>query len=208
MQSDKVDEKLLRIIALAKHGYAGEKSAALAMVRRICAKENLDFDEVMGYDEHAQYHEYELHINWRGPLEQQLLAQVCYRFALTDKEPHLRYNKYHHFFVYKTTAVKHLETVNAATIYLRAYRKEKKKMEQLVLSAFVNKNRLFPDEEVAEDLARQRAELQSGDPEFDAKARHDDIMDNANSMRRAMMLESLMMGMDNVTVHKSIGEGR
>ncbi len=207
MQSDKVDDKLLKIIALAKFGIAGEKTMAIRMVKKICERENLDFDEVMGYDELAALHDYELKIHWKGADEEQLLAQVCFHFALTHQHPYLKFNKWRHVFMYKTTAAKHLETVNAATIYLRAYRKEKKKMAEIILAAFVNKNRLFADDEVSEDLARQLAELKSGDPEADAKALHDDIMDHAKKMQRAMMLESMMMGMDNVEIRKSIGGG-
>lgn len=126
---DKVNDKLLKVIALAKHGVGGERTAAIATAKRICATHGLDYDEVMGSAETAKIHEYTLDIKWRNKLEEDMLAQVCLKFACTPENPDLFFNSYRKVFIYNTTAAKHLETINAASVYLHQFRKERKNPE-------------------------------------------------------------------------------
>ena len=43
----KLDERSLRIVALARSGVGGEKENARRILRQICEKKHLDFDKVL-----------------------------------------------------------------------------------------------------------------------------------------------------------------
>lgn len=43
----KLDERSLRIVALARSGVGGEKENAQRILRQICEKKHLDFDQVL-----------------------------------------------------------------------------------------------------------------------------------------------------------------
>jgi len=197
---DKINDKLLKVIALAKQGVGGEKTAAIATVKRICQTHGLDYDEVMGAADHAQVREYVLDIKWRNKLEEDMLAQVCLKFACTPEHPDLFYNTYRKVYIYNTTAAKHLETINAASVYLHQFRKERKKLEQAILGAFCQKHRLYPTE--ATYNARHPEDAKRiGDGKLDVDAEFKKI----EEARRRMALAE---GMDDVSLHKSIGAGK
>lgn len=193
---DKINDKLLKVIALAKQGVGGEKTAAIATVKRICQTHGLDYDEVMGAAETAQVKEFVLDLKWRNKLEEDLLAQICLKFACTPEHPDLFYNTYRKVYIYNTTAAKHLETINAASVYLHQFRKERKKLEQSLLGAYCQKHRLYPTE--ATYNARHPEEAKRiGDGELDVDAEFKKI----EEARRRMALAE---GMDDVSLHKSI----
>ncbi len=197
---DKINDKLLKVIALAKQGVGGEKTAAIAIVKRICKTHGLDYDEVMGAADHAQVREYVLDIKWRNKLEEDMLAQVCLKFACTPEHPDLFFKTYRKVFIYNTTAAKHLETINAASVYLHQFRKERKKLEQAILGAFCQKHSLYPTE--ATYNARHPEDAKRiGDGELDVDAEFKKI----EEARRRMALAE---GMDDVSLHKSIGSGK
>lgn len=135
-----IDDKLLKIVALARQGIGGEKTAAIRLVKRICEKQGLDFDDVMRA---TDYREYDLHIATRNNLEVEIMAQVMFKFALSDEHPGLQYNRRAKIFFYTCTPSMHIETSNAASVYLAAYRKEVKKYALQVQEAFVAKHQLY-----------------------------------------------------------------
>lgn len=196
-----INDKLLKVIALAKQGIGGEKTAAIATVKRICKTHGLDYDEVMGAAETAQIKEFVLDIKWRNKMEEDMLAQVCLKFACTPDNPDLFYNQYRKVYIYNTTAAKHLETINAASVYLHQFRKERKKLEQALLGAFCQKHRLYPTEETYNARHPEQAkQIGDGDSKIDVDAEFKKI----EEARRRMALAE---GMDDVNLHKSIGSG-
>lgn len=182
-----IDPKLTKIIALAREGIGGEKTAAIKAVRRICEREGLDFDDVMNASDERDY---VLEIGWKTNAERDILGQVCFRFAITEQHPNVKINHKARVFLYTTTPSKHIETVNAAAIYLRAFRKERKRMEQELIEAYVIKHRLFAA--VSDDSNKSDKPPRERDP------------------MRDLRLEAMMMGMDNVQVQKTIegGDGK
>lgn len=199
----KINDRLLKVIALAKQGVGGEKTAAIATVKRICQTHGLDYDEVMGAAETAQIREYTLDLKWRNKTELDMLAQVCLKFACTPEHPDLFQNTYRKTLFYNTTAAKHLETINAASVYLHQFRKERKKIEEALLGAFCQKHSLYPTE--ATYAARHPEEyakrIGDGDEKLDVDAEFKKI----EEARRRMALAE---GMDDVSLHKSIGSGK
>lgn len=158
------EEKLKKIVQLAKHGDGGEKESALRLVRKICAKNDLDFDEVMS--EAPTVHEFSL--TCRGKAEAIVLTQTIYKFAFRNFNEGSwwrRGNKTRLYF--ETTTEKYIDTMTAWDILRKQMRKESEK----VALAMVYKHELFyqprPDEmeEVAKALRNSKTS-----PEQYAKA--------------------------------------
>ena len=179
-----IDPKLTRIIALARQGIGGEKENALRMVQSICDREGLDFDDVMSATDNR---EYMLEIKIKNELEMQIVAQVCFKFALTEQHHDLKVNKKARVFFYTTTPSKHIETLNAASVYLIAFRKERKKFENELAEAFIHKHSIY-GEKYSDD------ERESDPLTFE-------------KLKKAERMMSIAGGMDNVTVQKTIGDG-
>jgi len=181
-----IDPKLLKIIALAKDGIAGEKDSAILLVKKICKREGLSFDDVMNS---VDYRQYELKANFKTELEAEIVAQTIYRFAVTKAHVGVRWNKHYKTFYYTTTPAKHIETLNAVPIYLASFRKEYKKVQQVLAEAFIRKHRLFKQFQTEEASERPAPEI------------------TAESLRNAQKVMSLMDGMEEVTVHKALQKG-
>jgi hypothetical protein len=142
---DDIDPKLLKIVALAKRGVGGEKTAAIALVKKICLRENLDFDEIMSDTEAVR--QYEPDIKFVGKDELQIAIQVAARFATTKEHPKVVGNWYYGvklmWLRYTTTPQKHIDTLNAIRIYLKAYRREKKNILRSLPTAFYSHHGLY-----------------------------------------------------------------
>lgn len=191
--TENIDPKLLKIIALAKGGFGGEKDTALRLVRQICKREGLDFDEVMS-DGGDMPKEYEPDIKIRSKDELKICIQVAARFALTPEHQSINagyYRGYREVWLkYTTTAARHIETLNAIDAYLRVYRIEKKHMVEALKLAFSNKHHLYPQFDTA------------GDDE-PSKPLSDE--ERAKHWRAANIKEGLM---ESVKLTKQIGDGR
>lgn len=182
MAQDKLDPKLLKIVALAKDGIGGEKTAAIRLVKRICEREGISYFDVMNASDET---EHILYCHWRNKQEEDILAQVCLHFAVTEKNPSLGYNAVRKVFIYTTTMAKHIETMNAAAVYLAAFRKERKKILNSLVGAFVYKHNLYRS---------------VGTPNATGPQKAPDMQD---IMRQARLASD----MDDVTIRKAIGNG-
>ncbi len=190
-----IDPKLLKIIALAKGGIGGEKEAAIELVRKICLREGLDFDDVMS-DRNAPK-EYTHEFKVQSVDELQIAIQVAARFASTIEHPNVNGGRYRNYkslrwIKYTTTASQHIDTINAIEVYLQAYRKEKRNIARSLGRAFVSHHGLY----------QSYSEPESDTPEpprppKTAQQRADDY--------RAMQLTQAMT--ESVNVTKQIGGG-
>lgn len=160
-----INPKLLKIVALAKQGIGGEKDTALALVRQMCERENLDFDEVMS--DHNAPKERIADIKVRSKDELRICIQVAARFAATQEHQGVqgRYFSFDHSvrLWYTATMSRHIDTLNAVEVYLRAYRKEKKLIAEALKTAFTAHHNLYPtydtdgdDEEPRERTLEER----------------------------------------------------
>lgn len=132
------EELLGKIVALAKRGVGGEKATAIKMVKSLCKKHGLDFDEVMqGGDAVKEY--------WidhqKG--EQKVLAQVICRYAHRSIDDGIQQSIGHTRLYFKTTQEKYIETLNAWEVLQKLYHKERKLMARAFFNAFLSKHDLF-----------------------------------------------------------------
>lgn len=174
-------DRIGKLVALAKNGYKGEKTAAERLLRRICERDGLDFDEVMSDDE--PIHTFEL--AFRGNVERQLLGQVIYKFALTKDHARIAMRGRNRL-VFECTMRQFIETQYAWVIYRRAFRKEKDKLVATVLTAFTHKHNIF----------RSQGDLLGFE--------RDPTMEDWDRINKA---KPFMEGMEDIHLKKAIGAG-
>lgn len=129
-------DKLGKIVALAKHGIGGEKESALRLVKRICKKHDLDFEEVMNASEDIREYVY----YYKTKTELKIVGQII--FKILDSQE-IGQNKFRKALFFNCTPQQSVEIFSAIPIYLRAFQAEKKRIIEQLPSAFVIKHELW-----------------------------------------------------------------
>lgn len=131
-------EKLGKIVALAKRGVGGEKEAAQLMLKRLCAKYQLNYDDVMTEVKFVDGELKYIKRTWK-----KIAVQCVSRYGLLNVDSDIRENRYRKVIFFKTTPALLIETLNAFDVLSRAYDAEKKKLNKALFTAFLNKHDLF-----------------------------------------------------------------
>lgn len=136
-------EKIGKLVAMAKGGYLGEKQNAISILKKICKKHNLSFDEIMQTSDELKIEEYS--IKYKTKIEFKLIIQIlCSYWAETEEQLEEVYsNKYYKSIFFKTTKAKYIEIVYAVEIFLSMYHKERKKILDAVYFGFLDKHNLY-----------------------------------------------------------------
>lgn len=134
----KEEEKLGRIVALAKNGVDGEKEIAVRMVHKLCEKYGLHFDDVMREQEKVEAYEVQCMKS-----EFRLLMQVVVKFAFGGKKGPLYGNHQKTLVAFETTKLLYIETMNAWSVLSRAYKKEMEKIQEAAFYGFLEKHDLY-----------------------------------------------------------------
>ncbi len=171
--------RLLKIVALARDGVGGERLAAATKVQQICAREGLNFDDVMCATDKK---EFALSVGWKNSGEKDIVAQACFKFAIPDGGD-LGYNDYRKCFFYETTATRHIETVYAAEAYLAAYRKERRRILKDLPTAFIYKHGLFRPTGLKNNAEK-------AEPDYKALARQLNLTRNMDDVQIRKTLEA------------------
>lgn len=159
------EDRLGKIVALAKGGIRGEKDAALRMVKALCKQYDLNFDDVMSAEEKKM----SFTIKCRRD-EYRVLTQVAVRFAYGGKKGDIYHNGRHTAVTFETTQALGVETLNAWSVLSRLYRKEMEKVKLAAFHGFLTKHELYyqrdadddePQEELTEEEMRARRMGQS-----------------------------------------------
>ena len=129
-----IQEKLKKIKALAEQGVGGEKEQAQILYNKLLSKYEIASEAIEEKEPKLIWFKY------RGELEKRLLAQVFYKvtgnlehWVKTDKRRHL-------LGVYCTEF-----EVNEILFYFRFYNEHFNNELDIFISAFMNKNNIFPD---------------------------------------------------------------
>lgn len=175
-----IPEKLGKIVELAKHGMGGEKDNAIRIVKRICKEHDLDFDDVMSQSE---VQEFRLDI---GTFEQRVAVQIILRYGAYKTEPKISPSVSGKHLYWKTTKERYVETLNAFAVLSSAYKKEKKRMADIIFHGFLSKHSLYykPTPEEAKDYYKANKELSEEEKKVRA------------------MGDAISNGMDDVTIQK------
>ncbi len=146
-------DRLGKILKLAKDGLPGERDNALAIVRKLCREHNLDFDALM-----ADKPKKDLRVIRCGKERFDMCAQTIRRYGCDTHEEaeNLHSDKKRTLVSFEATEARYIEVLYAYDILKKAYDKEREKIEFTFNTAFFVKHRLFyygddrPKEEIAE----------------------------------------------------------
>lgn len=142
-----LDDKLSRILELARHGVGGEKENAITILKRICAEREISFEDVMRADD---IREYRLPYK-RGELK--IMWHILARYASKQTGnywPRLR------LIQINMTPGEYVELTYLVAQYLEAYKKERSKIVKSIPGAFIRKHNLYressPDDKPSKPL--------------------------------------------------------
>ncbi len=131
-------DKLGKIVALAKRGVGGEKDAAIAMLKRMCEKYDLNYDDVIAEAKLVDGELYYKKRTWK-----KIAIQTVCRYGLLKVEDSIRENKYKKKLYFQTTPALLIETLNAFDLLSRAHDEERRKITKTFFTAFLSKHDLF-----------------------------------------------------------------
>lgn len=191
-----LDERSLRIVALARSGVGGEKENARRILRQICEKKHLDFDQVLA-GTNDEITERKLILGRLTKDEVRIIARVIMNFGLSEDHKTLNvlyYGNKPAGFAFECSKATLIETEHAANIYLRAFRKERRQIMDSLSAAFVMKQHLYMPEFLREEMTSD------DDRELTKKEREKLERDHT----RAVMMAA---GMDGVQVRKALNKG-
>ena len=176
---EKLNDKLDKIVALAKDGVGGEKVNAQYMLRKFCDKYDLDYDEVLEKNdkEAVDFH----NIKYKTKREMGIVIGIIAKI-LDYTEP-VQYNPHTKELRIECTQSQYLDLLYATDIYLTAYRKEYRKTMKDLPVAFQMKHELWADS--AEGRALTEKEMEA-------------------HYRR----KNIASGMESVNIRKGITDGR
>lgn len=137
-----INDRLLKIVKLAKHGVGGEKDAALQKVKWFCEKNGLDFDEVMSSDKDT-IERWRYIFKVRSRAELRVAVQVAAKFLEKTELKGGCFNGVASI-VFKTTKSKYVEVVYAIEQYLAVFRKERRMIIKSLTDGFIAKHKLYP----------------------------------------------------------------
>lgn len=147
MAEDKEKERLGKLIALAKRGEGGEKDTALRMVRALCKKLDLNFDDVMAEEESKR----EFYLEFARK-DFRLAQQIVVRYAFDgDGTADFAPSRSHTRLYFTTTLERYIETAHALEVLTKQYRKEQKRMRDALWHAFLSKHDLYATKTVRGD---------------------------------------------------------
>ena len=134
-------EKLKSLITMAKRGTKYEKINAIAILKKLCKKHDLIFEELMEEDENLQEFQFE----FKGKIPKSIAMQIYFKVIGG------RYCTNNGYYIFlKTTKEKYIEFENAFSVYRRVYKKEQKKFAErqkkekaMFQDAFIQRHDLF-----------------------------------------------------------------
>lgn len=155
---EKQNEKIGKLVALARNGIDGEKQAAIEILKKLCEKHDFNFDDVMSGSEEML--EYELKYK-NGQLK--LARGVIARYGAISIIDKYYIDKFSKTIYFSTTKQKFLETIHAYSILSRQYEKEKKETLKAFHKAFQYVNDLYYYPKEGEELPENNS---THDPDF------------------------------------------
>lgn len=139
MAEDLDKDRLGKVVAMAKKGVGGEKDAAIAILKGMCKKHGLSFDDIMSED--AEVREYT--IPYADQDELRIVQQVVCRYAYLTIDDQQGYNALRKLCFFKTTKEKYYETLHASDVLKDAWHVEKKKLADIIYFAFIERHCLY-----------------------------------------------------------------
>lgn len=178
-------ERLGKIVALAKNGVGGERDTAIRMVKAICEKHGLVYEDVLNNIDVKEFT-----IAYKTKDEESVLVWCIARYGMLNRDSSNIWSCRGKFVGFKSTTEKYIEVLNAFSVLKGLYKKEKAKAEKALSLAFRNKHNLFydPTEKEWEEILKERKE--------NPKEERDRNLD--------LMAEGMSLGMESAEIHKQL----
>lgn len=184
---DKQKDRLGKIVTLAKNGVGGEKTTAIKMVKSLCEKYDLEYDDIMSNQQEVS----EYTVEFKTKEEEDILCGCIYKYAYLTYDDSILESVYYKKLTFKTTPERYIETINAFGVLKNIYKKEKIKIQAAMLEAFRVKHDLFysPTEEEWEKINKKK------------EKKEEDLVDKWEKER---LINNLSSVMDDVELHKRL----
>lgn len=183
------NERLQKIVNMAKKGTENEKKNAILILKNLCEKYDLVFEELM---ENENLEEFKF--EYKGIVPKKVAFQIYFKIINSGT---VSYNPYYIYL--KTTKEKFIEFENAMNIYARAYKIERRNLAQrhkqekkIFQDAFIQRHELFGDETNMTDDEKEERKKRA------EKLTKKDIEDMARASRMASEME------EEVCLHKRL----
>lgn len=174
-------ERIIAVLVLkVKANNGGESANALHTLKKLCAKYELDLDEVLT-GKKVERRLYKI-----SRATQLIVAQAILRYGESREIYTTRGNKY---LSVELDEAKHLEVTHALDILLPLFHKEMKKVKEAALHAFVAKHDLFWKGERPEQIGEEK------------KKTPEQIKEERERERTAI---ALAQGMEDATIYKRL----
>lgn len=189
--TDKLNKEYLgKVVRLAKEGIDGEKENAIRIVKKLCAKHDLNFEDVMN-DTGIE----EFYIDFKRG-ETQLVVQIIGRYAKAHRNDEILPSNGGQRLYFKCTKERYIETINAYSVLAHKFKEEKGILVESFEHAFFKKHQLYyqPKPEEIPDIVK---ELRERDKNKTAKDREADA-------KKERLAEAMTHGLDKVNIHKQL----
>lgn len=142
-------KRLLAIYELAQRGIGGEKTNAEYILNKTLKENNITLEEFLRDKEEKKLYLYRVKNRQEANVVNQVVAKIINAF---DKVPCYRYKNSKFLRFYKLSQSEHVAVSMLADLYIRAFRAEKKKLQQkhrleskLLFISFCHKHNIFPE---------------------------------------------------------------
>ena len=189
--TEKLDKEYLgKIVALAKGGVGGEKETAIRLVKKLCDKHFLNFDEVMNDKGVGKFY-----LDFKRG-ERQLAVQIICRYAHMALDDSMYGSRDGLRIYFETTKEKYIETLNAYAVLSKKLKEEKQIVVSSIEDAFFSKHNLYyqPTPEERKKIERRQK----------AKEKKKTEKEKAEEEKSQKMARALLHGLDDVELYKQL----
>lgn len=136
---DRIIDKLKKLLALAERGEQGEAENARRLLEAELRKHGLTFDDIREENKRTRMFKY------NSNEERTLLIQVLVNYlgSKSDAFNKSTYNKYKKQVYIDLTDMEYIDISNMYDFFKAQFRKERKRLLQDMIKAFVQKHRIF-----------------------------------------------------------------
>ena len=136
---DRIIDKLKKLLALAERGEQGEAENARRLLEAELRKHGLTFDDIREENKRTRMFKY------NSNEERTLLIQILVNYlgSKSDAFNKSTYNKYKKQVYIDLTDMEYIDISNMYDFFKAQFRKERKRLLQDMIKAFVQKHRIF-----------------------------------------------------------------
>lgn len=138
MEYEKVIDKVKKLQALAEGGMMGEKEAAQRALNALCIQYNINLEDL--FEEKKSWKHFKL--PYHDSFARKIMFQ-CYAKVTNNRRISYREGRYNNQISFELTDLEYVELEEMYSFYFDQWQKEKKRMMDSLIDAYINKHDLF-----------------------------------------------------------------